>query len=90
MSDNITERTSKELELGLKYWVALYIDARKSNLLEPAKTLRSYIDNRIINMELDRNQVFFFFGNPDNPEQKAEVYARVKETLACKPSIQGN
>jgi len=64
------ERSKKVLEDGLRDKVASYIMSRRSGRVRIAKALKKEIDQEIKSKNLDYNEVYFYYGDPDDPKNK--------------------
>lgn len=66
---------------NIKLLVAEFILARKNLEIKRARELYDLIDNHIHRDNLDPNEVFFYYGDPDNPQVRQEVYSKVQEKV---------
>lgn len=73
------DKTDRELEDGLKTRVASYIIARHYGSIKVAIGLKSEIDKKISELGLDKEKVYFYFGDPDNPDTKDETWNKVQK-----------
>jgi len=73
------ERAKLELKNGLKELVALYIVYRRNGNVGLAKTVKGKIEHCIQANDLDRETVYFCYGDPDNPAERVEVYKRAEK-----------
>lgn len=82
---NILERMdnvlfeSNNIPKGIKSWVADYIIARHEGNTKLAKKMKKDIESEIKDLGLKKNDVFFVFGDPDDPKQKDKVLKKAKE-----------
>lgn len=65
-------KTSTELDAGLKQWVRDYQTARKAGNVKLAQELRGKIDAEIKAKGLNRRDVYFFNGDPDDPKNAVQ------------------
>lgn len=63
----------REIPRGLLGWVADLIMARKAGNVKLARELKANIDKQIKKLNLNSKEVFFAFGDPDDPNKKASV-----------------
>ena len=75
------DKIDEQLENHLIALVAEYIVARKKGNIPLAKGLRDIIYRDCKQYNLDTNFFFFYFGDPDHPDTRDEVYAKVEEFL---------
>lgn len=68
------------LDQGLKGWVRDYIQARHSGNLALAKSIKANLDREIKKQGLDAHDVYFAFGDPNDPKTRQEVLQKVAET----------
>ena len=61
--------------------VARYIMLRMWRRLEEAVEVKNHIDLIIERNNLDSKEIFFFFGDPDNPQMSPEVYKKAEKFL---------
>lgn len=64
---------------GLISWVADYLTARKYGNVKLAKQTKKNIDTEIKKLNLKKDDVYFYFGNPDDPKQKEKVYKKAMD-----------
>lgn len=64
---------------AIKAWVADYIYARHHGNVKLAKQMKKDLDKEIKRLDLNKNDVYFYFGNPDDPKERDEVIKKVKE-----------
>ena len=76
--DNILFEANK-IPRGLISWVADYIYARHHGNVKDAKQMKKNLDKEIKKLGLDKDKVYNYFGDPDNPREKDKVIKRVKE-----------
>jgi len=58
---------------GLLSWVKDFIEARHYANTKLVKQLRKSIDKEIKRLKLDKDEVYFYFGDIDNPGQKKNI-----------------
>jgi len=58
----------KEIPKGLLQWVKDYITMRKSGNVKGAKDIKKAIDAEIKKLKLNSHDVYFYFGDPDDPK----------------------
>jgi len=58
---------------GLGNWVSDYIIARSKGWVAAAKELKKAIDMEIKRLRLSPDEVYFYFGDPDNPTVRKKV-----------------
>lgn len=68
---------------GLKGWVKDYILARRAGNISLAKSIKANIDREIKKQGLDAHEVYFVFGDPDDP--KTEVVTEATLSLRTPP-----
>jgi len=59
--------SQQALSAGLKGWVKDYIIARRAGNITLAKSIKANIDREIKKQGLDAHEVYFVFGDPDDP-----------------------
>ena len=67
------DKTSKEMEAGLKGFVADYILSRSHGNVSLAKQIKKKIDAIIKKKGLKKDKVYGYFGDPDDPKQREKV-----------------
>ena len=63
----VQKRTAIALHEGVKNWVGLFILARHAGNVKGARELKRDVDNYIKKHKLDKNLVYFYYGDPDKP-----------------------
>lgn len=76
--------TKQEMDSGLTKWVADYLMCRKHGNIKDAKQIKADIDAKIKEKGLNSDDVYFYFGNPDDPAQKDEVYNKAEKVSIFK------
>ena len=66
--DYLTEK--KEIPEGLLQWVKDYIEMRRAGNVKGAKEGKKAIDAEIKKLKLNSHDVYFYFGDPDDPKTK--------------------
>lgn len=73
------EETKNKIDLqnkdhkGLLNWVKDYIIARHYRNLKLAKQLKQDIDKKIKKLNLNKKNVYFYYGDPDDPNQNKKI-----------------
>lgn len=65
------------LQLSLTALVAVLWDRRRRGLVKEYRELKAEIDGLIKRFKLYPDQVYFMWGDPDDPEQRAAVDERI-------------
>jgi len=68
--DYINEK--KEIPKGLLQWVKDYIEMRHAGNVKGAKAGKKSIDAEIKKLKLNSHDVYFYFGDPDDPKTKVK------------------
>ncbi len=85
MDNEKIERTKKFLNEGLKAFVSLLIISRHDGLIATSREIKVRIDTIITNNDLDRDMVYFCYGDPDDPTAKGTVYKNaLKQQMVIK------
>lgn len=74
-------RIPSELKDDLAVMVASLLKLRREGDTSTYRALKRTVDLIIKNFKLDPDEVFFMYGDPDDPRVRDEVYARVEEAL---------
>lgn len=70
---------ANKIPKGLIGWVADYIEARHNGNVKLAKEIKKNIESEIKSLGLDRDDVFGYFGDPDNPREREEVMKNIEQ-----------
>lgn len=62
---------------GLLAWVKDFLIANHHANVKSVKQIRANIDKKVKELNLDRNEVYFYYGDIDNPKEKKEVYKKI-------------
>ncbi len=76
---NFIFESNNRIPKGLLEWVADYIITRHEGNVKLAKKIKKNIEEEIEDLGLDKKDVFFYFGDPDNPKEKDEILKKAKE-----------
>jgi len=77
--------TQQALSVGLKGWVKDYILARRAGNIALARSIKANLDREIKKQGLDAHEVYFVFGDPDDPKNDVVVEANPRLDLRTPP-----
>ena len=78
IDDLLKEKKEETISKGLLDWVASYIEMRQYGNINGAKQIKKDIDKQIKQLKLNKKDVYFYFGDPDNPKGKEQVMKKIE------------